>query len=155
MAKKSPIRIAGKKILIVLNILISVLILYPLFFSPTTLIWINGFLGLIIPYLLVLELLLLFFWLVAKPIIASISLLTMIIGWKFIYVLFGWHPGNAFPKNNPSHFLGARPPANGRQGPHHLGESCFYPALRPHFRGNERAQARGYASRSRVLPREH
>ena len=61
MAKKSPIRIAGKKILIVLNILISILILYPLFFSPTTLVWINGFLGLIIPYLLVLELLLLFF----------------------------------------------------------------------------------------------
>ena len=77
MAKKSPIRIAGKKILIVLNILISILILYPLFFSPTTLIWINGFLGLIIPYLLVLELLLLFFWLVAKPIIASIPLLTI------------------------------------------------------------------------------
>ena len=105
MAKKSPIRIAGKKILIVLNILISILILYPLFFSPTTLIWVNGFLGLIIPYLLVFELLLLFFWLVAKPIIASISLLTMIIGWKFIYVLFGWHPGNTFPKNKKENTL--------------------------------------------------
>jgi endonuclease/exonuclease/phosphatase family metal-dependent hydrolase len=105
MAKKSPIRIAGKKILIIVNILISVLILYPLFFSPTSLIWVNGFLGLTIPYLLVLELLLLFFWLVAKPIVATIPLLTMIIGWKFIYVFFGWHPGNAFPKNKKSNTI--------------------------------------------------
>lgn len=105
MAKKSTIRVAGKKILILINIFIALLILYPLFFTPDAFIWINGFLGLMIPYLLVLSLLLLIFWLAVKPVVASISFVTLLIAWKFIYVLFGWHPGNNFPKNKKENQL--------------------------------------------------
>jgi hypothetical protein len=99
MAKKSPIRKAGKKAIIILNVLVSILLLYPIFFTPIHFIWVNGFLGLMIPYLLVVEILFLFFWLIAKPLIASISLLSLIVSWKFIYVFFAWHPGTVLPKN--------------------------------------------------------
>jgi len=99
MAKKSPIRKAGKKAIIILNVLVSILLLYPIFFTPIHFIWVNGFLGLMIPYLLVVEILFLFFWLIAKPLIASISLVSLIVSWKFIYVFFAWHPGTVLPKN--------------------------------------------------------
>ena len=105
MAKKSPIRTAGKKTLIVLNIIITVLILYPLFFSPNNTIWVNGFLGLMMPYLIVAEILFLFFWLAIKPFMSSISLLTLMIGWKCIYVIFAWHPVAHFPKNKKENQL--------------------------------------------------
>ena len=57
MAKKSRIRNFGKKALFLFNILVSLLFLYPLFFTPTSFIWINGFLGLIAPYLIAIEIL--------------------------------------------------------------------------------------------------
>lgn len=98
MPKKSRIRIAGKKTLVFLNLIISALILYPLFFTPSTFIWINGFLGLAMPYLLAFEILFLFFWLIAKPFMALASAITIIVGWKTLFVLIGWHPGIAFPK---------------------------------------------------------
>ena len=103
MAKKSTIRVAGKKILILINIFIALLILYPLFFTPDTFIWINGFLGIAAPYLILLELLLIILWLLAKPIFALLPLLSLVIGWKVISVLFAWHPGTPFSskrKNN-------------------------------------------------------
>lgn len=105
MAKKSPIRTAGKKTLVVFNIILSVLILYPLFFTPSAGIWVNGFLGLMVPYLLVVECLFLFFWLAVKPVLSTISLLTLIISWKSIYLVFAWHPGNSFPKNKKENAL--------------------------------------------------
>ena len=105
MAKKSRIRIVGKKTLVFLNLFISVLLLYPLFFSPISFIWVNGFLGLITPYLLALELLLLIFWLIVKPILSLPSILTLVFGWKLIVVLIGWHPGNAFTQKKKDNTL--------------------------------------------------
>jgi len=105
MAKKSPIRKFGKKAIIILNVLVSVFLLYPIFFAPIHFIWVNGFLGLMVPYLLVIEILFLFFWLIAKPFIATISLLSLIVSWKFIYVFFAWHPGILFPKNKKENNL--------------------------------------------------
>lgn len=105
MVKKSPLRLFGKKTMIILNVFISVLMLYPQFFSPLSLIWINGFLGIIFPYLLIVQILFLFFWLVAKPIISSIALLTLMISYHFINILFAWHVGGAISKNKKDNVL--------------------------------------------------
>jgi endonuclease/exonuclease/phosphatase family metal-dependent hydrolase len=105
MVKKSLLRLVGKKTIIFLNVFISILILYPQFFSTISLIWINGFLGIIFPYLLLVEIFLLFFWLVAKPILSTISLLTLIISWNFIYILFAWHAGSSFSKTKKDKVL--------------------------------------------------
>ena len=101
--KKSRLRIFIKRFLLVFNILVTTLFLYPIFFNPLPLIWINGFLGIAAPYLIVLELLLIILWLLAKPILALFPLISLAIGWKVISVLFAWHPGTPFPskrKNN-------------------------------------------------------
>jgi endonuclease/exonuclease/phosphatase family metal-dependent hydrolase len=103
--KKSRIRIVGKKAILFLNLLISALLLYPLFFSPISLIWLNGFLGIITPYLLVIELLLFIFWLIIKPILALPSLISLLIGWKLITVLIAWHPGTSFPQKKKNNTL--------------------------------------------------
>ncbi len=105
MAKKSPIRRFGKKVLILLNIVVSVLLLYPLFFSPISLIWVNGFLGLATPYLLALEILLLFFWLIVKPWLSLPSVISLVVGWKLILVLVGLHPGIPFSQKKKDNTL--------------------------------------------------
>ena len=96
MAKKSRIRKLGKQSLILLNIVASILLLYPLFFTPISFIWINGFLGLMTPYLLAIELLLFIFWLIVKPLLALPSIISLVVGWKLIIALIGFHPGLAF-----------------------------------------------------------
>lgn len=105
MAKKSRIRIVGKRMLLFLNVLISILLVYPILFTPFSFIWINGFLGLIAPYLLVLEILFLFFWLIVKPILTLPSLISLGICWKLFVVIIGWHPGVAFPKTKKDNTL--------------------------------------------------
>jgi endonuclease/exonuclease/phosphatase family metal-dependent hydrolase len=105
MVKKSLLRLVGKKTIIILNVFISLLILFPQFFSPITYIWVNGFLGIIFPYLLIIEIFLLFFWLVAKPILSTISLLTLIISWNFIHILFAWHLGGSFSKTKKDNVI--------------------------------------------------
>ena len=96
MPKKSRIRNLGKRILFLINLLVTLLFLYPTFFTPLSLIWINGFLGLMAPYLLAIEILLLIIWLIAKPMVSLFPLLTLAIGWKTCLVLFAWHPGIPF-----------------------------------------------------------
>jgi endonuclease/exonuclease/phosphatase family metal-dependent hydrolase len=103
--KKSRIRIVGKKAILILNLLISALLLYPLFFKPISLIWINGFLGIITPYLLALEILFLIFWLLVKPLLAIPSAISLLIGWKLIAVLFAWHPGVGFAQKKKENTL--------------------------------------------------
>jgi hypothetical protein len=101
--KKSRFRIFIKKFLLVINILVTALFLYPIFFHPLPFIWTNGFLGIAAPYLILVELLLIILWLLAKPILALFPLISLIIGWNVITVLFAWHPGTAFSakrKNN-------------------------------------------------------
>lgn len=105
MAKKSPIRKFGKRILILLNVLVSLLLLYPLFFTPISFIWINGFLGIITPYLLVFEIIMLLFWLIVKPWLALPSLISLVVGWKLIMVIVGWHPGLSFTQKKKDNTL--------------------------------------------------
>jgi hypothetical protein len=97
MPKKSPIRIIGKRVFVSLNILVS-LLLFPLYFIPQHFIWINGFIGLITPYLLIVEFLFLIFWLVVKPFMMLPSLVSILLNWKIIFVIVGMHPGLLFPK---------------------------------------------------------
>ena len=94
MAKKSRIRIVGKKIILMLHLLVSLLFLYPIYIQPLPLIWINGFLSLTAPYLIAIEILFFIFWLIAKPFLSLISVGTMVLGWTVVASLFAWHPGS-------------------------------------------------------------
>ena len=96
MAKKSRVRNFGKKVFLFFNLLVSLLLLYPPFFTPSSFIWVNGFLGLMTPYLIVIEILLCIFWLIAKPIMTLVPLTTLIIGWQIVGAVFAWHPGTPF-----------------------------------------------------------
>ena len=105
MVKKSRIRNLGKSILFLMNILVTLLFLYPLFFKPIAFIWVNGFLGLLAPYLLAIEILLFIIWLIAKPMVSLFPLVSIAIGWKICLVLFAWHPGIPFAQNKKENTL--------------------------------------------------
>jgi endonuclease/exonuclease/phosphatase family metal-dependent hydrolase len=105
MKKKSRARNFGKKLFLYFNLLVSILFLYPLFFTPSTFIWVNGFLGLIAPYLIIIEILLCIFWLIAKPIMSLVPLGTLVIGWQIVWVVFAWHPGTPFAQKKKENIL--------------------------------------------------
>ncbi len=95
---KSPVRKFAKSILLSIN---GIIVLFFLFacLSPylnPTIWWLNGFNGLIVPYLILLLLFFLIFWLYVKPVLALIPLLTLAIGWQQLSVVFAWHPGAGF-----------------------------------------------------------
>lgn len=93
MAKKSRIRRIGKKVFLILQLLLSFLYLYPLFIQPVSFIWVNGFLGLLSPYIVVAQLILFLFWLLAKPWLSLIPIATLVIGWETLFCLVALHPG--------------------------------------------------------------
>lgn len=103
--KKSKLRILAKQFLLAIHVLVSVLFLYPIYFKPFQFIWINGFLGIASPYLVVVELLLLLVWLLAKPLYALISLICLGLGWSVLVVLFAWHPGTPFAQQKKGSVL--------------------------------------------------
>ncbi|MEI7588099.1 MAG: endonuclease/exonuclease/phosphatase family protein [Chitinophagia bacterium] len=105
MAKKSRIRNFGKRILFLINLFATLLFLYPIFFSPISFIWVNGFLGLMAPYLIAIEILLFIIWLIAKPVVSLFPLFTLVIGWKICLVLFAWHPGIPFSQKKKDNTL--------------------------------------------------
>ena len=55
-----------------------------------------GFLSLAAPYLAILLIFSILFWLVAKPVIALVPIFTLLIGWKQLEVVFAWHPMHKF-----------------------------------------------------------
>lgn len=103
--KKSKIRSITKLVLLWVNVMVSVLILYPQFFQPLSFIWVNGFLRLMLPYLMLIEFLLIISWLVAKPILALIPIGTLMIGWQSLFVLFAWHPGGRFTPHKKAEYV--------------------------------------------------
>lgn len=105
MAKKSRIRVWAKKSMLGINLLTAVLFVYPIYFSPLPFIWVNGFLGLITPYLVVLLILFFVFWLIAKPILSLLSAISLILGWQVLSVLMAWHPGSGFPQKKKENTL--------------------------------------------------
>jgi len=55
-----------------------------------------GFLSLAAPYLAVLLIFSVIFWLVAKPVFSLMPLITLLIGWKQLSVICAWHPSHSF-----------------------------------------------------------
>lgn len=99
---KNVFRRVTKTILISLNVIVSVLFLLACispYINPARW-WLNGFTGLIFPYLLLTLIFFVIFWLFAKPRLVWIPLLTMGIGWQQIAVVFAWHSGSGFNKRN-------------------------------------------------------
>jgi hypothetical protein len=105
MAKKSRIRIFGKGLLLSVHLILVLMLLYPQFFMPVGWIWVNGFLSLLAPYIIVLHLLFFLIWLIAKPILSLISVATLAIAYPTLLVLFAWHPGTPFPQKKKDNSL--------------------------------------------------
>lgn len=97
---KNVFRRATKTVLISINVIISVLFLVAClspYVNPSRW-WLNGFTGLIVPYLLLVLIFFVIFWLTVKPRLVWIPLLTLAFGWQQIAVVFAWHPGAGFSK---------------------------------------------------------
>ncbi|MES2372012.1 MAG: endonuclease/exonuclease/phosphatase family protein [Bacteroidota bacterium] len=97
---KSLFRRIVKTTLITINVIISVLFLIAClspYMNPARW-WLIGFTGLIVPYLLLVLIFFVFFWLIVKPRYVWIVLLTLALGWQQISVVFAWHPGAGFTK---------------------------------------------------------
>ncbi|HEY0299353.1 MAG TPA: endonuclease/exonuclease/phosphatase family protein [Arachidicoccus sp.] len=62
--------------------------------------WFVGFLGLLLPYLVLLLIFAFIFWLLAKPAYTLIPLLALMIGWRQISVVFSYHIFNSFHSEN-------------------------------------------------------
>ena len=68
--------------------------------------WLNGFTGLIVPYLILLLLFACIFWLIVKPVFAWLPFISLCFGWQQIEVVFAWHAGAGF--NKKKHELNIR-----------------------------------------------
>lgn len=104
---KNVFRRVGKTVLITVNVIISVLFLVAClspYVNPANW-WLNGFTGLIVPYLLLLLVFYTIFWLMVKPVFVLLPLLTMAVGWQQISVVFAWHPGANFSKKRHDNIL--------------------------------------------------
>lgn len=104
---KSLFRRIVKTTIIVINVIISVLFLIAClspYVNPARW-WLNGFTGLIVPYLLVVLIFYVIFWLIVRPRLVWIPLLTLGLGWQQISVVFGWHPGSQFSKKRQENGL--------------------------------------------------
>lgn len=104
---KNVFRRATKTLLVTINVIVSLLFLVAClspYVNPARW-WLNGFTGLIVPYLLLVLIFYVIFWLLAKPRMVWIPLLTLALGWQQIIVLFAWHPGAGFSKRRHDNIL--------------------------------------------------
>ena len=104
---KSVFRRATKTVLIAINAIISLLFLTACltpYLNPTHW-WVIGFAGLGVPYLVLTLIFFMIFWLMMKPWIALLPLLTLAIGWQQLTVMFAWHPGSGFSKRRHDNIL--------------------------------------------------
>jgi endonuclease/exonuclease/phosphatase family metal-dependent hydrolase len=104
---KNPLRRFTKLLLIALNLLLSLLLLTGClcaYISPEK--WfVLGFISLIIPYLILLQLFFLLGWLLVKPRLVWIPLLTLVIAWQQLLSVFAWHPGGGVPERKRENIL--------------------------------------------------
>lgn len=104
---KSVLRNVTRKLMITLNVIVSLVFLFAClspYLNPEKW-WIIGFTGLATPYVLLLLIFFIIFWLALRPVYALIPLLTMAIGWQQIAVVFAWHPGANFSKRRHDNIL--------------------------------------------------
>ena len=66
---------------------------------------VTGCLSLAMPYIAVLLLFSVIFWLVAKPVIALIPFITLLIGWQQLSVMIAWHVNASFEQKKPDSSL--------------------------------------------------
>ena len=89
-----------KTIIVILNGFIVFLLLLSClnpWLNPTTYWWI-GFIGLLVPYLVLILIFSVIFWLMVKPKMVFISLAGLLIGWQQISLIFAFHPSEGFSK---------------------------------------------------------
>jgi len=89
-----------KTIIIITNAIVVILFLLACltaWLTPTKFWWI-GFAGLLVPYLILLLCFSILFWLIVKPRLALISVVTLLIGWQQISVFFAVHTKTEFVK---------------------------------------------------------
>lgn len=87
-----------KGFFIVVNSIVAILFLLSClvpYLNPSTW-WFMGFLGLMVPYLSFLLLFSIFFWWVIKPILSILPILTLLIGYKQLQVLFAINRNQTF-----------------------------------------------------------
>ena len=104
---KNFFRRATKTTFITINVIVAVLFLIAClspYINPARW-WLNGFTGLIVPYLILALIFFVIFWLLMRPVLALIPLLTLAIGWQQLNVIFAWHPGSNFTKRKPDNAL--------------------------------------------------
>ena len=97
---KGWLRRTTKSIIISFNILLGVIFLIAAlspFINPNSF-WLHGFFSLITPYLILVLILFILFWLVSRPKWSLISLVALCIGWKQIPVVFAWSGDAGFSK---------------------------------------------------------
>ncbi|MBS1730495.1 MAG: endonuclease/exonuclease/phosphatase family protein [Bacteroidetes bacterium] len=90
----STVRKIFKRFFIGLNLVVCVLFLIACLspvMSPEDW-WPIGFFSLAVPYFIIIIIFSIIFWLIVKPILVLIPVITLLIGIKQIIVLFAWHP---------------------------------------------------------------
>ncbi len=94
----SFLRASVKWFFLSLNIIVCLLFLIGClapYINPAK-VWLIGFLGLSLPYLITLLIFFILFWFFAKPILALIPIISLLIGWKQLSVLFACHMPHEF-----------------------------------------------------------
>jgi len=93
-----------KRFLIALNLIVAGLFLIAClvpYLNPAVW-WFMGFLGLAFPYLALLLVFSIIFWWVVKPVVSIIPIITLLIGWKQLSVLFAVHKYETFTEKKDS-----------------------------------------------------
>ncbi len=101
---RQMIRTFFRRFFITLSILVCIIYLLAClapFLNPHP--WyIFGFLSLVFPYLVILLIFSIFFWLIAKPRWALLPFIVLLLGWKQLSVLFGFHFASKFTSSKPA-----------------------------------------------------
>lgn len=98
------LRLFTRKILFLINILAAVAFLLAClvpYIGPDKF-WPISFLGLVFPYLALLIIFFLVFWLFFKTKNSLLSVICLLLGWRSLSVMFAFHPGTPKPPADPS-----------------------------------------------------
>lgn len=104
---KGWLRRTSKTLIIAFNILVSLVFLFAALapiINPSQW-WLHGFLPLITPYLILILIFFILFWLISRPIWSLISIFSLAIGYKQIPVVFAWSGDRGFSKMKPNNCL--------------------------------------------------
>ena len=96
-----------KSVFIGLNLLVSLVFLLAClahYLNPAGW-WPAGFLALIVPYLVILLIFSVIFWLIIKPKFVFIPLISLLLGSKQLQVLLAWHPSQDFAIRKRNHTI--------------------------------------------------